>query len=204
MLKKTGGFTFVELMVVVAIAGILAGLTVFGYKKVSSTGAAAITRTEMYQNILKLERFYSENGTYQNSTSQIKPIVAGEKFPQYALLKGPASSDQKLSLVAVPLGSLAEDNELMCMTSEGEMVDHAKKDCANNQVAIAADPCSGDYSQSVDNVCSGDDCSYRVICGACSGNCSWSYIGGSCSGDCQHAIIKQSCSGNCNSSLVMG
>lgn len=81
-MKKNKGFTLIELMITVAIIGILAGIVIPNYREyilrsqiVEATSNLAILRT-------KMEQYYQENRTYENACENgtLAPIPSGLKY----------------------------------------------------------------------------------------------------------------------------
>ncbi|HEY3646159.1 MAG TPA: type IV pilin protein [Gammaproteobacteria bacterium] len=66
-MRRQNGFTLIELMVVVAIVGIIAGIAYPSYLKSMQKGRRAEAKTELTRFAQALERCYSSNGTYQNT-----------------------------------------------------------------------------------------------------------------------------------------
>jgi type IV pilus assembly protein PilE len=67
MSRKSSGFTLVELMVVVVVIGILAGVALPSYRESVRKGQRAEARALLYEVMQKQERFYTENNSYTTS-----------------------------------------------------------------------------------------------------------------------------------------
>jgi type IV pilus assembly protein PilE len=63
-MKKTGGFTLVELMVVVAIIAILAGIGYPSYTAYMIRGKLAEGHSALSDGRVKMEQFFQDNRTY--------------------------------------------------------------------------------------------------------------------------------------------
>ena len=64
--KKTGGFTLVELMIAVAIVGLLGAVALPAYTSYVSRAKRADARTQLMQVAQFMQRFYTANDQYQN------------------------------------------------------------------------------------------------------------------------------------------
>ncbi len=61
-----GGFTLVELLIVIVILGILAGIVVFAVQSLSSSGAQASCSTDYKTVQTALEAYRAQMGSYPN------------------------------------------------------------------------------------------------------------------------------------------
>lgn len=63
-MKKTAGFTLVELMIAVAIVGILAAIVVPSYSDYVRRGKIAEATSQLATMAVKLEQYFQDNRTY--------------------------------------------------------------------------------------------------------------------------------------------
>jgi prepilin-type N-terminal cleavage/methylation domain-containing protein len=72
---KTGGFTLIELMVVIAIIGVLASTVLANVSDARKSARDAIRLQDMKAMHTALERFYNDNGMYPNPDNASVPIT---------------------------------------------------------------------------------------------------------------------------------
>ncbi len=68
--KRKGGFTLVELIVVIAILGILSGIGLTSFRTSQMKSRDAKRKSDLEQVQRALEMYYNDVGAYPNSTAQ--------------------------------------------------------------------------------------------------------------------------------------
>lgn len=116
--RKQGGFTLIELMIVVVILGILAALAIPRFMQ--TRGRAKQTEAkQVLQQIQDEQRlFFAENNFYAAGIQDLGVDTASSSWYDYVL----TTSEDGKSFEAVATGNLDEDNTLDVwkITQEGE------------------------------------------------------------------------------------
>lgn len=103
--KKSSGFTLTELMIVVAIIGILAAVAYPQYGKYVMRGKRAEGRSALLDGAARLERFYSDNSRYATANNTIHTdtgISANSESGYYAMTITTSGTFQTFTLTATP------------------------------------------------------------------------------------------------------
>lgn len=110
---RTKGFTLIELMVVVAILGILLAIAIPNYREYIARGYRADAKSGLLQNVQFLERYYTENNRYvaaDNSALTLPFTVStasGSTIYNISFKGTPTASTYVLQ--AVPVGRQSDD-----------------------------------------------------------------------------------------------
>lgn len=118
---KHKGFTLIELMIVVAIVGVLAAIAYPSYQEYIARARRADAKTVLLENAQFLERFYTQNGTYLNANLPFteSPKDGGAKFYDISFVA--AQTATTFQIQAVPKNSQTGDK---CGTL---VVDHSNQ-----------------------------------------------------------------------------
>ena len=112
-IKQSAGFTLIELMITVAIVGILAAIALPSYNQYIARGKRAEARVALLQAEGWLERFYTENNTYTtaantNATFNTRfSSVPSTGAANYSITL--AVTTASYTITTAPLGSMAGD-----------------------------------------------------------------------------------------------
>lgn len=126
--KKSLGFTLIELMIVVAIIGIITGIALPSYQEHLKSGRRTDATAMMSGFAQAMEKHFTEHSTYTSAISGSAPDapIASVYYSQtpadgstkYYDLKVHAVSNTTYTLRAIPIGSQAGDGFLE-LTSTG-------------------------------------------------------------------------------------
>jgi len=126
--RFAAGFTLTELMVVVAIAGILASIAIPGYRDYIIRGSRSAAQTELLELGAAQERIYLNSGAYASSVSAAYTglstgglgITSGTTRDAKYTLGVTLSGTQFYTLTAAPVaGSQQANDGSITMTSAG-------------------------------------------------------------------------------------
>lgn len=109
MNARAAGFTLVELLVCLALIGILLGLALPAYREHIQRVRRVDAQRSLVELAQSLERFHTSRGTYIGATLPFdrSPREAGKAYYRLAFASGPDESGYVLQ--AEPLGAMTED-----------------------------------------------------------------------------------------------
>ena len=79
-LRRQGGFTLIELMITVAIVGILAAVAYPSYREYVAKSRRVEAQALLMQSVQWMERFYAENYSYSANTAGVA-VTDASMFP---------------------------------------------------------------------------------------------------------------------------
>lgn len=111
-IRRSGGFSLIELMIVVAVIGILASIAYPSYIDYVRRAGRSDAKAILVETAQYLERYYSTNNTYVGASviSAVSPknSSGGGKLYDISFASGPAAT--AYTLQAVPAGTQAADS----------------------------------------------------------------------------------------------
>lgn len=96
-MKGGKGFTLIEMMIVIAIIGILASVALPAYNDYIRRGKVQEATTTLAANRVRLEQFFQDNRTYVGATLN----TAGTKYFTYAFTNGPTATEYTITATGV-------------------------------------------------------------------------------------------------------
>ncbi len=105
------GFSLLEIVIVLAILSLLAAITYPSYTQYRFKTQRTDGQTALHTLALQMERYFTENNTYNNATFQ--KLGLSDKSPQnlYQLKITPNNNGNGYQLDAMPIGSQAADQQ---------------------------------------------------------------------------------------------
>lgn len=117
-LSRQPGFTLIELIIVMAIVGILVAIAYPGYREFVRDGRRADAKAALMDLASGMERYYSENLTYQNAASNDDtprffpnqvPLDGGRAYYELTI---ESADDESFTLRAEPINAQSGDGFL--------------------------------------------------------------------------------------------
>lgn len=106
---KQKGFTLVELMIVVAIVGILAAIAYPSYQEYVARARRADAKTVLLEDAQFLERFYTQSGTYVGAVLPLLESPKDGAAKYYDISFVAAQTATTFQIQAVPKNTQAGD-----------------------------------------------------------------------------------------------
>ncbi|SER48418.1 type IV pilus assembly protein PilE [Nitrosomonas sp. Nm51] len=110
---RSYGFTLVELLVAVAIVGILTAVALPSYQNYVRDANRAAAKAILYENAQFMEQFYTENNRYDQDLAGNMVVIPLTQSPRTGAIQYqirlPAVANATFTLQAVPVGSMAGD-----------------------------------------------------------------------------------------------
>lgn len=110
--KQASGFTLIELMIVVAIIGILASIAYPSYQQYILRANRAEAQAILTETAQFMERYFTTNGTYKDGAllSGVSPKGASGSAIKYNISFSVTPSATAFTLQAAPAGAQASDS----------------------------------------------------------------------------------------------
>jgi type IV pilus assembly protein PilE len=102
--KKSLGVTLIELMIVVAIIGIIVGVALPAYQEYGKRGNRGEGRAHLLDTAAILERYYSDNNVYATAANTFAPaaVKTTTETGKYTITITTAGTFQTYTLTATP------------------------------------------------------------------------------------------------------
>lgn len=98
--RQMSGFTLIEVMIVIAIIGILSAIALPSYRDYVLRGDRASARAALLEAQQFMERYYATNNTYVGAALPARFASVPVESPKYAITLGTAGSVSAIAVAA--------------------------------------------------------------------------------------------------------
>lgn len=117
---KVSGFSLIELMIVVAIIGIIAAIALPGYSEYVRRGKAAEATSTLADLKNKMEQYYQDNRTYEDVGDLTAPCAPAEGTVKYFIYSCTTQSVDEFTLNASSIDDIDMDGFNFTINQAGE------------------------------------------------------------------------------------
>ena len=120
MKKNTAGFTLIELMIVVAIIGILSAIAYPSYTAHVLKGRRVIAQSELMAFVSAMEQYYVQNGSnYRTPADGVPDVYSTTGAPMYTLAATNVTASTYTITATPNSGTSQYGNGYIRITNEG-------------------------------------------------------------------------------------